>query len=67
MMDGQYNEELTLEEAARKIREFAELTAQASKNWDNFQEIVTTMMQQAYAAGVTKGMDDLLLEQAVEG
>ena len=48
-------EDMTLKEAGHKIREMAELTAKASKNWNNFEDIVVSMLRQAHEAGLVKG------------
>lgn len=42
---------LTIPEAAHKLREFAELTANASRNWDAFEEIALSILQRAYEHG----------------
>lgn len=34
-----------IEEAAKAIRQFAELTAKHSQNWDNFEQICLQMLQ----------------------
>jgi len=39
--------ELSLEEAAKELKQFAELTAKHSQNWDNFQEICLAMLKSA--------------------
>ncbi len=41
---------LTPEEAAKKLREFAELTASNSQNWDNFEKIARDMLVAAMKA-----------------
>ena len=47
--------ETTIDGAAKKLREMAELTSAHSKNWDNFEQIVVSLMNQAYDAGYTSG------------
>ena len=43
-------ENLTPEEAGRKLRIMAETTAQLSQNWDNFEIIATNMIRAAFNA-----------------
>ena len=50
--------EMTVEEAGKKLREMAELTAKHSRNWENFQEIATSMLRQAFNAGKEETQDD---------
>lgn len=35
----------TIEELAKKLRDMAVLTAQHSKNWDNFEQIALDMLK----------------------
>lgn len=42
---------MTVEEAAKWLRQAAELTASASKNWDNFERICQEMLESALAHG----------------
>jgi hypothetical protein len=44
-------EKKTVEEVAKDLRAFAELTANYSKNWDNFQEICKEALQAVYDGG----------------
>ena len=41
---------LTIPELARKFREMAELTAKASKNWDNYEQICLDVLRQLEAS-----------------
>ena len=43
----------TVSSLARQLRGYAELTAANTKNWDNFQEIVESALQQTFEAGKT--------------
>ena len=42
---------LDIKEAAKRLRDLAKLTAEHSRNWDNFEEIARSMLQQTYDAG----------------
>lgn len=46
-------------QAAKKLREMAELTAELSQNWDNFQDICESMLIQAYEGGRNQGEKDV--------
>ena len=50
------SEQLTIEEAARKLKDLAQLTAEHSRNWTNFIEIARSMLQQTYDAGKVNGV-----------
>lgn len=41
-------EDLSVNEAGKMLRDFAEMTAKMSGDWDNFEEICTSLLQQAY-------------------
>ena len=45
------SDEMTTDEAGKKLAEIAKTTAQYSQNWDNFAQICATMLKQAYEAG----------------
>ena len=49
---------LTPREAGHKLREYAELTANHSKNWEAFEEISASIIAQAYAAGKQAAYDE---------
>ncbi len=44
-------EVLTIRQAAARLNEMAQLTAEHSQNWDNFEDICASMLQQAYDHG----------------
>lgn len=58
------SEELTLSQAAKKLRDMAELTAEYSRNWGNFEEIAKSMLTQAFEGGKKKGEADGDTERA---
>lgn len=50
-------EDMTFEEAGKKLSDLAQMTATNSKNWKNFAEIATSMIKQAYEAGQASAND----------
>ena len=51
------NKNLTFREAGQKLSNMAQLTGKHSKNWNNFAEICTSMLLQAYTSGHKDGKD----------
>lgn len=45
---------MTVDGAAKWLRQAAEMTASASKNWDNFETICKEMLTSAYEGGKTE-------------
>lgn len=43
--------EMTLEEAAKQLRSWAELTAKNSQNWDNFETICLDILEFVHRHG----------------
>lgn len=43
--------DMTVEEAARQLRQMAELTARASQNWENFEAICRDFLRAALTHG----------------
>lgn len=41
-----------LDDGSKLLRNIAEGTAKGSKNWDNFEQIARSLLQQAYDAGL---------------
>jgi hypothetical protein len=41
----------TIEQHAHDLRNFAELTAKHSNNWDNFEQIALKMLEATFEAG----------------
>ena len=50
--------ELTLQESAHKLREFAELTARASGNWGAYEEVAKSILDGVLAEGKRQGKDE---------
>ncbi len=48
---------VTVEEAGRKLSEAAQLTAEHSKNWDNFEQICVSILRKAYQTGYDRGYE----------
>ena len=46
-----FHMDLTPESAGKLLRDMAERTASASRNWDNFEAIATQLVGDAYNAG----------------
>ncbi len=42
----------TLKELAKQLRQMAQLTAEQSQNWDNFEDICYSMIKKIYAKGM---------------
>lgn len=49
--------EMTIEECGKFLRNMAELTATASKNWDNYQNLATDLVRCIYEAGRKAGLE----------
>ena len=47
-------EMLTIDEAAKRMRAYAETTANHSQNWNNFEGIAKSMLQSAFQAGANQ-------------
>ena len=66
-MQGNY----TVEEAAKLLRGYAEMTARMSQNWENYEEILRQALTGAVDFGVARGKELALPEageaQAVGG
>ena len=48
-------QDMTVDEAGKELTAMAVLTAQYSKNWENFEQICISMLRQAYKAGYDAG------------
>lgn len=50
--------DMSVEQAAKMLRDAAQLTSQASKNWDNYQKICEGVIQDALDAGRKFGQEE---------
>ncbi len=50
--------DMTVDEAAKFVRQIAETTSQASQNWENFEQIVKSIIQNALDAGRKFGQEE---------
>lgn len=46
-----------IDEAAKMVRQIAELTAKNSNNWDAFEALAKDVLKQTYEAGISKGQE----------
>jgi len=50
--------ELIIDEAGKELAKYAETTAKYSGNWRSFTELATSIVRQAYEAGLAKGRNE---------